>query len=129
MDTTSIGLGLLGLILILAMLKSAWDYVFPPRCEKCGRRYNHKAHDECPYCHPLRRPAVTSYAPVLVLCAVFVGLGLLLSDGVIIGCGIALLVAIVVSTQKQIPWDEISGRTLLIGLLCVGIVLIVASQF
>lgn len=129
-DPNLLALVAAGFVLLLAMLKAAWNYVFPPRCEKCGRRYNHKAHEQCPYCVPLSKPTVIAYAFPFFLSLAFVGLGLLLSDGVIIGCGAALLFAIVVSTQLRIPWDEVlSIRVWVIALLCFGIVAGTAAIF
>jgi hypothetical protein len=114
------------LVLVLLLLDSTIRYIFPPRCQTCGRRYNHNAHAQCPYCVPLDRPGCTSYGLPFSISLFLVGIGMLLQDGTIIGAGLALFVAIVISTQARIPWDEISGRVLAIGVLCV-IIITVAS--
>ena len=119
---------LVGIFLLIA-LYGLIQYLFPPRCEKCGKRYNHQQHEECPYCVPLRRPSILDYALPGSICMFFVGLGMMFGDGWIIGCGVALFVAIVVSTQKRIPWDEIwSKRVWVLFLVCVGIVVFFGTQ-
>ena len=128
MDDSAIWLLLPAVLILALMVYEAIRYLFPPRCETCGRRYNHKQHAECPYCVPLRRPSLPDYAGPFLFCAAVVGLGALMGDGSIIGGGVALFFAIFISTQLRIPWDEIwTKRVWLLALGCVAIIVYFAS--
>ncbi len=114
-------------ILILFVVQGVISYIFPPRCETCGRRYNHHDHDTCPYCVPLDKPSAPQYAPVMLFFGLIAFVGMLIKDAIVVGLSIGLCLLIVVSTQKRIPWGEYSRRVLALAIVCLIAGLLVAN--
>lgn len=125
-----------GLILLIVacggaaiLLDALRRYVFPPRCETCGRRYDHHAHDECPYCVPLRRIALWQYGLPLLLFGGFAALGMMLHDAAIIGLSAGAFLLIVLAGTLRVPWEELlTARMAVLLIVCGAVALLIAEN-
>lgn len=119
--------GGLGALLLLDALRR---YLFPPRCETCGRRYDHHAHEDCPYCVPPRRLiAPWHYTLPLLIFGGFAALGMAIHDAAIVGISWGAFLLIVLAGVLRVPWEELlTARMAVLLIVCSTVALFIAEN-